>query len=804
MGRFLLLFAFSCFSTLVYGQSGIIRGKVVDAGTGAPIEFATIIVFKDTDSTVVNGGSSNAEGFLLVDNLPLGKYRAKIQFLGYKPASFPDINLTPEKPVFALGQVKLLSESVEVQEVVVQGDRPMMQTSIDKKVFNVSKSLVSEGGSATDVLKQVPSVDVDVDGKISLRGSENVTILIDGKPSSITGGERGASLEHLPGNIIERVEVITNPSAKYNPEGVSGIINIVTKKNRAPGYNGQVNATAGTWNKFNGSAAINYNVGKVNLFGNYAYRHNQMNNSGTSLRRNFYSDTVFYLDQENIGAVSMNSHTLQAGLDYNVNEKNTINFSSVFNSNNRRRFEDIFYNNLDENKYLTQSFSRSNFEPSTGLSFNGNISYKHNFKKQDETLTLSGNYSAGRDMDSLIAGWFNTTKPGERTHSVNYNSLSTIQGDYALPLPKDSKLEAGFMGTFRDIDRDFTAENQDGRFWLYDFDRSNHYVYDENIFAGYATYQNHIKTIGYQLSLRAEETQTKFHQEVDDSTVRRNYFSLFPGLHLSYKLNEKNELQLSYSRRINRPRVHDLNPFIDYSDPFNLRSGNPNLKPEYIDAYELGHIYQDKKMTLGSTLYYRFTHDKLTYIRTIDTSTGITITTSTNAATASAAGLELIANNTWSAWFNTAASVNLFRNELQGSIEGTGYSRSNVTVNGKLTINFQLQKKTSLQLSYNYRGPMLAPQGVLLPMHGMDAGLKMSVLKNMGSLNVTLNDVFNTRKFGIKGTGQGFDVDFVRRRESRILYVGLTCRFGNGKLQPTKQKKQQRPQDNGGDMDETF
>lgn len=797
--------------TSIYAQpnpqakNGRVTGKVTDASTQKPVEFASVMLLRPADSSIASGALTSENGQFVLENVAYGKYILKVQSISYDVFLLPNVSLSAENPSGYYPKIAIKPSATEMKEVVIEGEKRLIQTSIDRKIFNVDQIATTQGGSATDVLQQVPSVSVDNDGNITLRGSGNVTIFIDGKPSTLSG-----SLENIPASSIEKVELLTNPSAKYDPQGMAGIINIVLKKERKPGYNGNITANVGTGNKANASTSINYNYGKANVSAMYSFRYNDVWRDGSGYRKQFLGNDIYGLEQMSRSENLSNTHMIRLGLDYTINARNSFGISGSYNNNLRRDWENITYNEWVENGLTYKPYYRKNSLRDTDDNWDASVNYLHKFLKEGREFSLLGSVSSEAETEDMLSEWQNMS--GRLANDNFYalqniingqnNLISVLQADYITPLKNNRKFETGYKTTLRSLDNDLTGLQYDTTnfSWADKNNLSNRFKYNEQVHAAYVNYAGTYKKWGYQTGLRGEQTIINTHQFVNNVNDDQSYFNLFPSAFLTYKIKESREIQLSYSRRINRPWLGALNPFPDYADPLNLRTGNPDLKPENIDAYELGYVAYSKKMTFTSSVYLRNTFNMMTRVRSIDSS-GVSTTTFANINSSANYGLELIANNNWFPWLTTTASANLFRTELSGNIGQSEVENSNFTYMAKLNANIKLPKKIDFQLSGHYHGPTIFPQGEMKPMYAADAALKAPVLKGKGTISVSLNDIFNTRRFAFYSAGPGFAQDFTFKRETRILFVGFTYRFGNAKPMQNKQPRRQMNENNGdGDM----
>jgi len=767
---------------------GKIKAVVFDKISNKPVEFATVALYKTKDSVLITGAIANEKGAFLLEQLSFGRYFLKINFIGYKQIVIDSIAIKPTIPEIDLGKIKLAQNAEVLKTVEVAADRGDMQIGIDRKVFNVEKSIVSEGGSASDVLQQVPSVNVDMDGNISLRGNGNVTVLIDGKPSGLTGSSRQAILQQIPASSIESIEVITNPSAKYDPDGMSGIINIVMKKNKISGFNGGVTAGVGTRDKYNGSANISYRNKKMNAYVNYGYRLNNRTMDGYSLRKNILSDTTFYLKESSASNRRNTSHNVKGGMEFYLNEKNTIGASLLFNTNIEKNPQNSIYEEFNNDYVFAGGYSRSTIENGNGNNLDYTLDYRKTFDKPKQELIFSGTYSDSKgknisnynEYDYLVKhDALNATPLQQEVKTTDKNNVATLQLDYTHPFKNQTKMELGAKSIIRNIDNDFYSQsfNYSENSLIEDTAINNNFIYNEKIHAVYSTLSGQIKKIAYQLGLRAEQAFTQSELITTNEIFKRDYFSLFPSVHLSKKLKKEQELQISYSRRINRPGTRSLNPFKDYSDPYNIRYGNPYLKPEYIDAYELGYIKYLKKTILSGSLYYRQTHDVMQRYKIIGDST-VSYVTQINLNSATSYGLEIIAKSELYKWWNITVSGNVFRNIINGKNVDADLNNENFSWTGKLISNMRVWKNMDIQFSANYTGPWLTAQGEVKQTFVMDLGLKKEIFKN-ASLSLNITDLSNARQMKIIASDNTFETNMYRKRESRVATITFSYSFGN-------------------------
>ncbi|MEW6469018.1 MAG: TonB-dependent receptor [Bacteroidota bacterium] len=778
------------------GPAGKISGTVVDALTGLPVEFATLSVFRK--DSLANGAITDMKGNFSMDKLKFGRYKLKIAFIGYENYEKDSILVTPKAPEVSLGAIRLKPNTKVLGDVNIVTEKDLVQMQIDKKVYDVGQDINAQGGSASDVLQNVPSVQVDVDGNITLRGSGNVTVLIDGKPSAITGDNMATVLKQIPASSIDYVEVITNPSVKYDPDGTSGIINIVLKKNQKPGYNGLLSLSAGWPMRYNASLNFNVRTRRFNFFTNYSYRTDSRDRVSISERKNIFSDTVFYFNNYGSSMRRSVSHLAKAGFDYYINDKTTIGITGTYSIRTSLDTGSTEYNYFDLNKALTDIYFRETSEDETGDDLNLTLDFRKLFSKPKQELTSSITYSADTE-DELNAyhqqDYYLDYTPSPSSPFLQSNSNLrkvanlSAQADYVQPVKETGKFETGLKYNWREIDNDISArlyDTVDGA-WENDTLITNHFIFNEQLFSGYASYNSSFKKFGYQLGLRVEQAMIVTDNITLKQKVNNDYFSFYPSLHVSYSLPKDQQLQVSYSRRVNRPGVNQLNGWTNYSDPLNIRKGNPLLKPEYINSFEAGYSKFWEKHTFIGNAYYKQTVDMIQRVRTVD-SLGIATTNFANINSAQSYGVDLTLRSKLYKWWTFTANFNFFQTVIDGGeseLNNEGYSWF---VKGSM--NFTFWKNTQLQLSGNYNAPTPSAQGTVNAMYSVDAGAKKDIMKGKGSLALNCNDVFNTRRFSMTAYGDNFENYMMHRWASRVVTFTFSYRFGNADFQPKKEKKQ--------------
>ncbi|MBL7899349.1 MAG: TonB-dependent receptor, partial [Crocinitomicaceae bacterium] len=611
---FFFLFSFTAVCAL-YGQFTV-TGKIADSGDKTPIEFATVTVFNQADSSLTGGTVTDSTGFFMVENLAAGTYYVKMSFIGYGVLYLNDVLLNAENPEHNLGE-QLLKVSGELGTVDVVTNQSVFETKIDKKVFNADQNLTSRGGNGLDLLRQIPTITVDENDNIQLRGDGNVTVLIDGRPSSMPANQL---LRQIPASAIEKVEIITNPSAKYDPEGVSGIINIVMKKSKMNGFNGTLDTSFGygIYPKSNSTLSLNYRNSKINIFSNYSFYYGQTWFGGELERDVLLPDSTWdRLRSDDYGERKNTYHTGRVGLDYFANDKNTFYLTANMDYGTNYGNRLMNYNNVGAGEELLYRSQRNGEIQAPSYNYVYTAGWQKSFDNPDHTLFVDLNYSSMKFTGDewLWHKYYNvfdslTNTNYQHTLDATYNQTLLGKIDYIWPVNDSTTFEAGFHFTQRIADNDFFSESAgDDEIYTTDTNITNHFRYLQNTFAPYVTFARQFKKLGAKFGLRAEPTLTLAEMVTTNEQFEQNYFQLFPSAHLSYNFNDYTILQLSYSRRINRPELDQLNPFTNYSDNLTLETGNPFLKPEIIHVNELSFMRYWEKFNVNATGYFRVIND---------------------------------------------------------------------------------------------------------------------------------------------------------------------------------------------------
>lgn len=792
-----------------------ITGKVIDASTKQGMEFANISLRKTGSKEFIKGTVSDQLGTFRLDGVSNGNYVVAVSVVGY--ATFEkELSIGTGQKTINLRNILLKEDTQLLNEVQVVGQRSQMKFEIDRKVFNVDQSLATAGGSASDVLSNIPSVQVDPEGEVSLRGNSSVTVWINGKESGLSADNRAQILEQLPAESIERVEVITNPSAKYNPEGTAGIINIVLKKNRKAGYYGSLQAGVDTRGGYNAAGNVNFSSGRFESFVNVGTRVRKSEGEGYTNRQNLddNGNPVSYLNQLRNDEDTRKPVIFRAGTTYHATDKDHFSFNGF---GLLGRGDETDWLNYTSN--IPGSFTNSLRTSAEKRKMNiGNfeIGYKRDFSEKSN-LDLSASYNLVNITPESSFLQVSNYAGGTSTSSYQFqeNVMKPrkweFQADYVAEFGEQNKIEAGYKGefltskskvsTYSGISQSNAAFNEG----LY-----NNFTYDQNVNALYATYSKRINRFGIQLGLRGEHTRTNTNSlgynqsETDHPAYKDDYFSFYPSAFLSYQLPSNNELQLNYTRRVSRPWGGQLNPFVNLTDSTNISYGNPLLLPQYSNSLELNYIKNWENHTLSASLYYRNTDNVIQRISYRDGD--IMKSTFENIAKTQSAGTEFILKNNLFRMIDLTSTLNFYYNKLDGFSylpEGAttpvvGEADEDFSWSARIIANVMLPWGVSLQATGDYNSRELVSQGYRKANHAIDLGLRKSFLDRKLSLTINTRDLLNSRKRETITSGSGFSQESVFARSGRTVGFTLTYNFGNMKGS-NKRPNRQEQQNNGDD-----
>ena len=798
--------------------TGTIRGIIIEDETDEALPFVTIALTPEGGSAPTAGCSTGEDGSFRLNNVKAGKYTITASFVGYLDDS-RKITITADKNNINLGTIRLKSDRKLLKEVVVTEQRSQMSFEIDKRVFTVDQSLATTGGSASDVLAEIPSVEVDNEGTVSLRGSESVTVWINGKASGLTSDNQGDILQQLPAGSIEKIEVITNPSAKHSPEGTAGIINIVLKRDRKAGYYGSVQGGMDSRLGYNAGGNVNYSSGKVDAYVGLNYRNMRFENEGITDTK--YYGSNLYQQQTNIGSHNPNNIFGRAGLTWRFTEKDEIyaNVMGMFGGGRHNNEISATSGHIgSDGAYAdpTQSMTRTTTQKGKPTMYNVELGYTHRWSDSHFLDFSVGHHqwSQQRNAEYRQTTEFfgiDTISSYQFQDGQNRNNNTEIKLDYEYKINENHRIEAGYKGDISD-DRSPVITYTDEAHTQLDTMLYNQFRYKQNIQALYATYSGRIGKFGYQVGLRGEywnvKTQSYGYEQEQKGNIpdytSNNFFKLFPSAFVSYEISKGQEIQVNYTRRLRRPWGGQLNDFQNISDSTNISFGNPSLTPEYSNAYELNYLKSWKNHTLSLSGYYRTTEDVMERISY--NYSNVIYTTTENVASTQSAGLEIVSKNRIFKVVDLTTTLNLFYYKLDAfkyiinNQVITGKEDENFSWNARMTASIMLPWSTTMQVTGRYNAKRIVAQGFREPSYALDLGLRKMINKNW-SVSVNARDLLNSQGWHNVTNGAMFTRESENSRGGRQFGFTLTYSFGNMKAQMPKRKQQEMPSSGYEDMD---
>ena len=768
-----------------------IVGVIWAPASKLPIEFVAVNL-RRRDGSVARSTITDASGHFAVEKVPVGQY---VVAYGRVGAEFRNTALFPvdgTRTLIDLGRLDLPDEPLQLKKFEVAARQEVQLNSIDRKIYNVGRDLHSTSGAASDLLQNVPSVEVDLDGNVSLRGSDNVLILINGRTSTLMGQSRADVLQQLPADSIERIEVITNPSAKYKPDGAAGIINIVLKHKHDAGASGTFSFNVGNNQRYNSSFSVNYRPGPINLFASYSIRQDDRPRTGSDIRTitDPFTGVVTHAEKHTVEHSRPLSHLVRLGLDYAKDPANQFGLTGSYNARTFTRNATDHNVVSDSAGAVTSDYERARYDPESQRSTEIGGTYQHTFADEGHELKLElkNSVTTENEPDQYTNTYRVPVQDPTYDNVLIHNNERSNEAlvDYTQPLAGGAKLEAGYDLTHENRDTDFYNEYFEpvaGQ-WVEDLTKSNHFILDRTIHAFYGTYACSFGSWAVLAGVRPEFTTTESRLVTLNRTISNDYARIYPSVHLTRQFGEAQEWQLNYSHRINRPDTEDLNPFPEYLDPFTLRAGNPYLQPEDIHSIETGYSYRQGDNSFTATGYYRYTYHGFTNITT-NLGNGILLNTRQNLAVNRASGVELTANTDLSRQLTVNFSTNLFFNSIDASNLGYSSTRSDVSLLAKAGATLRLGTATQLQFNANYSSARITPQGERRPTFVANAGLRHDVWHKKAAVILAVSDLFSSLKEENVIHTPLLEEDIIRRRSSRIIYLGFTYNFG----QPGKKSK---------------
>jgi len=742
-----ILLVQTAYSQNTSGNSeALVRGTVYNQ-QDQTVPDASVALYDPAEDDLITGASSDSTGRFAIDVSP-GSYLLEVSYISYQDYS-ETIELSPGETE-DLGEITLRPTAEEMQQVVVEGERSHMEMSFDKRSFQVGSDLTSLGGTALDVLNNVPSVSTDIDGNISLRGNESVRVLINGKPSSMVSDNVDA-MSSIPASMIKEVEIITNPSAQFSAEGSAGIINIILKKNRNLGFNGSVSAGTGFPRDHELSTNLNYRTDNVNWFfgGGVDYRRDP--EEGRSFQRFSSQDTSYMYRETTDATESEIDANLRFGADIFLSENERLTADTYLELEDGRNDEDITYTDMSLGGDVLQRIRRDDNQDEGEKEFEFNLDYENRIAGDDHKLTAEASFDMGSEtersrlMETVTEGSADPLR--QRTRNTEEEMDLRVEADYVRPLGGKSRLEAGVRTTFEQMDNSYRADElRNGSWQPLQQAFNDNFLYYENVNAAYATFGTEFGSFSAKVGLRAENTVIRTELKRTGDVSNQNYLDLFPSIFFNYEFDEQQSVQVSYSRRLSRPWSRMLLPFSDYSDSRSRFTGNPELEPEYSNSYEAGYLYYWGSGSLLTSFYYRHRTGVIERITTLD-SEGITRIFPINLATEQAWGIELSGDQEIGNALTLTANANLFRSDSEGSYRGQTLTSEARILQGRLRVRWEITGQWNLQTSMRYEGPRSTTQGRREGMTMIDSGISRSLFDGRATVAFNVRDLLDSQNF---------------------------------------------------------
>ena len=761
-------------------DGGKLVGKVVESPNNTGVSFATIAILMAKDSSLTEGAVADLNGIFTIPNVKPGNYILRVTNMGYKTLFVTNVRVATEANVIDLGMLTLAPEAQKLNEVVVRAEKSMIVDDIDKKIINIGKDMLATSNNLSDLLEKVPAVSLDENGNPQLRGKGNVVVLIDGKPSNLYGNDLPTILQSFPANLIERIDVMTTPSAKYEGEGASGVIDIITKKTKIYGINGGARLSLGNKHNATGSGNISYKAGKLGV---NASLNAQSSNSFWERRlhrENFITERTSYLDQDGTGSNKNKNIFGRVGVNYDFNDKNTIEVSMNYSRYKNQNYSNILNtSSLDSVASVTQ-FNRLNNTTGRGSNVNVSLDYRKKFAKKDHLLTFTANYSLGEsdgesyfDQESVLDS---LVKHQQNLKDNNRNSLF-LNSDYTWPITSKATLEAGIRSRFSSNDNTNAFYNLtlEGQNYVFDPNISNIFGYNDATYTGFMTFSQKSDDWGIRAGLRV----TDYNQEINQISLSRefgvHFLTLVPSLALTRKLSDVSQIKVNYSRRVQRPEADWLNPYTDVSDPRNVKSGNPNLHPEFTHKAELGYSNYEANGGYGPSLFMDYSNNAITQIRTVDEN-GVSLTRFDNVGREMSYGVETDFNRTFGEVLKINGSGRVFRSEVVSQIaqiDNRGWSYSG-NINAFVTLPMDFRASAYV----NYEGPRAIAQGTRDGVFIANMGIRKDMLSKKATVALNIQDIFLSRSYKSELNTATYSQNSVWHQTNRMINVSFNYRFG--------------------------
>jgi outer membrane receptor protein involved in Fe transport len=773
-----------------------ISGKVLGENNTS-LTYASIELRKNADSSLVRTTLSDSLGSYQFLGVNPGTYFLSVTMTGYAGKQTGSFQLVHDEVMVQVPTIKLEVNGKSLQSVVVTAKKPFVERKIDRTVLNVESSAIAAGSTVMEVLEKAPGVLVDKDGNISMAGKAGVQVMIDGKLTYMSNTDLAQLLKTMQSSQVESIELITNPSAKYDAAGTSGIINIRTKKNKTTGTNGNLTAGLGYSNdyKTNLGLTLNHRSKKVNVFLNYFEGNNNNSRTLSIDRISTSGNTSTYFTQQQVDDRNWKNNNFKLGADYFVNSRSTVGIMLNGYQNrgrmNNNNVTKIGGNIKVEDSLIDVKTANTGYYDNLAL----NLNYNVKLDSAGSELSVDADYSNNKFSNTTAYddNFYNNSGQAYRPAHIYRNitpaaiTIKSIKADYVYPVSKNLRLEAGWKSSAVRTDNDLQFDDQLSGTWQNNTQRSNHFIYDETIHAAYLNANKKFQKLSVQLGLRAENTISNGNSITENKVVKRSYLNLFPSLFVNQSINDNNSLSFSYSRRIDRPDYDALNPFVFYLDEYTYQKGNPFLNPQYSNAYELNYLFKKK---YSASFIYTHTSDIITDVIIPDTAKKALFQTAANLNDGRFYSLNLSAPLTISKWWSVNNSFTGFLNKYGANdLQGLRLSANKTSFYASTTSNFTMNKGFAAEVSGNYTSAMVYGTLLFQANYGVDLALSKSLLNKKASLKTSVSDVFNTREQRIHSTLPGLQYNLTQKADSRVFRLTFTYRFGSNTIKEARSRK---------------
>lgn len=780
-------------------DAGEISGRVLDFNYQEPIEYVNIILFNAGDSTQVTGTITNPEGIFRLTNVKPGHYYLKLLFIGYDVKVIDDIKITKRMPSTRIGKILLQQSAIAMQDVEVSAEREPISYQIDKKVINVARHYTATTGTAVDVLENVPSVSVDIEGNVSLRGSGSFMVLIDGRPSVL---EPNDALQQIPASSIENIEIITNPSAKYDPDGTAGILNIILKKNSLNGNNGIVNLKTGLEEKYGADFLLNFRNEKIHTSIGANYDNRFYPGTGRSRNETTQDGLNSYIHSDGSYTRGRKGYGIRGTLDYHISPRDVLGFVLSFGGRASERDANQDYDEwADPDGIHYYYLSRSASERS-GIRYRANMNFQHKFAKKGHELTSEFTFSRRESEEEATNeryASFGELTSGRKSTEDGPGTWGRFKIDYVLPLNDKNKFEAGGQARLGRSNEDTGLSDFNPASGIYEYlPQYGHSIdYARDIHSLYSIYSGKRDKLGYQFGLRGEYTYRTVELTGEDQVFTIDRWDYFPTFHTSYKITDKQQTMASYTRRIDRPRSWYLEPFETWMDAYNVRTGNPALKPEYIDSYEMGYQTFLGPNMFSVEAYYRVTQNKIERVRSVYAD-NITLHSTENVGKDYAFGTEFMLNLDLFKWWTLNTMANLYQYKVEGILLGQDFSQESFSWSTRFNNSFKITPTIRVQLNNIYNSERVSSQGSRAGYFATNLALRKEFFQRSFVVTLQINDIFKTAKYESISEGADFYNYRYFKREAPIVMLNLSYNINNYK----PERRRQGRDDNGGGEEE--